>query len=362
MFTTKGCWDAYTGLPLRFGHPQYAPSKVFLGINVRISDDVRRMVFFLGTKDNTPGSSGIHCKGTAFLIAFEDYQYFVTVKHVALGLGDAPFLARFNKKNGESENLDVDVGDIRWFLHPDPNVDLAVVPFHYDLKSRDYDALFGAGLEQLTPEICFECGDLCYTIGLFQLLAGKKRNLPVVHSGSLALLPSEEKIPVRDWDNPHDSQARKYVEGYLVQQDSIQGLSGAPVFARSYVELTDLPVAGTKVPVLLPKKDVVLLGIWQGAWDGKADAVRATMMGYELRVPVGMGVVIPAYKLVELLQMPEVKQHRDGAKKAIENRAATLDSVPTSVISETVANPHHLEDFKRLVDVAARKRPQGDQT
>jgi hypothetical protein len=355
----RSLWD---GLPLLLVAPQYAPSKVFPGVNVRISDDLRRIVFFLGTKDDTPGSSGIHCKGTAFLAGFEGYGYFVTVKHVALGLGDAPFRARFNKTNGESRNIDIDVGEIRWFLHPDPDVDLAAVPFHFELKDQDIDAVFGAGLEQITSQIGYKCGDLCYTIGLFQLLAGKKRNLPVVHSGTIALLPSDEKIPVRDWEQPHDPAARKFVEGYLVQQESIQGLSGAPVFGRSYVEISDIPVPGGRVPVLWPQTNVNLMGIWQGAWDAKADAIRATTLGYELRVPVGMGVVIPAYKLVELLQMPEVKRERDNSKKSWGDTPAKLDSVPSSDVSDADANPRHLEDFKRLVDVAARKRPQGDQT
>lgn len=40
-------------------------------------------------------------------------------------------------------------------------------------------------------------GDMCYTIGLFHLLSGKKRNLPIVHTGNIALLPEDEKISVK---------------------------------------------------------------------------------------------------------------------------------------------------------------------
>ena len=44
-------------------------------------------------------------------------------------------------------------------------------------------------------------------------------------------------------------------------------------------------------------------------------------------------------------------------------RPAGLPIAPKSrVSSDDDANPSHLEDFTRLVDVAARKRPQGDQT
>jgi hypothetical protein len=241
-------------------------------------------------------------------------------------------------------------------LHPDPDVDLAIVPFQYNLNANGCDVKYLAGLESFQPT-GFDCGDLCYTIGLFQLLQGKKRNLPVVHSGNIALLPSDEKIPVRDWEQEGET---KHVEGYLVQSESIQGLSGAPVFARPHINLVDFPEE--KDSVLLPREQLGLLGIWQGAWDARADAVRAASLGQDLRVPVGMGIVIPAIKLKELLEDDEVKKDREEIKKKSETaKAASLDSVSISPPA-TDANPKHREDFNSLVDAAVRKPKQDGRT
>lgn len=102
---------------------------------MRFSEEARKSVVFLGVDDDTPGSSGIRCVGTAFFVAYEDCAYLVTVKHVALALADAPFKIRINRVDGTSDNIEADEGDLTWHHHPDPNVDLTVVPFFYDLKS-----------------------------------------------------------------------------------------------------------------------------------------------------------------------------------------------------------------------------------
>src|SRR5437764_14482248 len=81
-------------------------------------------------------------------------------------------------------------------------------------------------------------GDLTYTVGLFRLLSGNKRNLPIVHSGIVSMMPSDERIPVRDWRPPH---GRIFVEGYLVETGSLEGLSGSPVFMHPTITVSALP-------------------------------------------------------------------------------------------------------------------------
>ena len=343
-------------MPFRLGAEIFEPSRAFPEVAVRVSSDLGKTVFFFGLPDGEPNGQGIKCIGTGFFIGYEDCRYFATVKHIAIPLAEIPFLIRINKLNGESGNIRVD-GDIRWFGHPDPDVDLVIVPFDYDLRKEGFDVRYLAGLENL-PDAKFECGDFSYTVGLFQLLAGKRRNLPVVHSGNIALLPSDEKIPVKDWEK---EGAIRQIQGYLVQSESIQGLSGAPVFARSNIELIDAPIGGGKTaPVLWPRKDIGILGVWQGAWDAKADAARAASLGAELRVPVGMGIVVPIKRLWEILEMPELKKHRAEIKEKREvKKAASLDSVFIDG-SSTDDNPNHREDFTRLVGAASQKQQQDD--
>lgn len=79
----------------------------------------------------------------------------------------------------------------------------------------------------------------------------------------------------------------------------------------------------------------------------------------------GMTCVIPAWQIMEVLDMPQLKGPRDAifaadrAEREKKNSAPKPEGLPVSPSSDD-ANPNHLADFTRLVDVAARKRPQGD--
>ena len=80
----------------------------------------------------------------------------------------------------------------------------------------------------------------------------------------------------------------------------------------------------------------------------------------------GIGVVVPAQKVLETLYQPELKalrQKTQTQQRGKTGATADLDLSESASSKEADdANPNHLADFTRLVDVAARKRPQGDQT
>ena len=202
---------------------------------MQVSDDLRRCVVFLGFPDAGLEKGGIHCIGTAFLVLYENVGYLATVRHVASMFGSDPFLVRMNKPDGTSDNLYAD--QVRWHYHPDDNVDIAVIQFHVaDDQGYDRFYLHGEMLAPLTDENRVAdkhigTGDFAYTVGLFRLLAGRHRNLPVVHTGHIALMPGQENIPVQDWDDPNRKRTR-YVDGYLIEAQSLGGLSGSPVFVR----------------------------------------------------------------------------------------------------------------------------------
>jgi hypothetical protein len=63
--------------------------------------------------------------------------------------------------------------------------------------------------------------------------------------------------------------------------------------------------------LLIPLSDLMLLGIWQGSWDAPPDEVMAVEQGASVRVPVGMGIVTPIEKLVEILELPELAKERN---------------------------------------------------
>ena len=315
--------------------PIYRQSRRLPGHMVRVSEDLRRCVVFLGVQDGTPGGSGIKCLGTAFLLVYKQSKYLVTVKHVALGLGDLPFLIRLNRQDGTSTNVNVDADliDLKWYFHEtDDDVDLAVLPFQYALREAGYDCLmipdgYIADASKIVSE-SIGAGDLCYTVGLFRLMAGQKRNLPVIHVGNVALMPNDERVKVQDWNDP-SGRKRRSIEAYLVEAQSLQGLSGSPVFVRPAFDVDfERMFEGTDNRTMLLRTTLFLLGVWQGAWDAKPDEVLAVEQGHELRVPVGMGVVVPVTKLVELLEGEELKRLRaEWLEQVAAKQAAKPDAI-----------------------------------
>ncbi len=326
---------------------------------MRFPEDLRRTIVFLGHESDRPGHGGISCIGTGFFVYYENCMHIVTARHIAAAVANGPFLIRINTTDGGSRNYLTDE-EVRWQVHEtDDDVDLAASFFPMDFEGCDVKAVQSGMIADaaVLKSHAVGVGDQAYTVGLFRVLHGKQRNLPVVHTGNIALLPGDERIPVVDWD---DQSKRRLVEGYLVEGQGLQGLSGAPVFARPTFISPEFHVPGIGgLYARLSRVDLVLLGVWQGAWDAKTDAVLTADRGKEMRVPVGMGVVVPAAKLIEVLEMPKLKKEREVyLARGEQNVAASLDAVPPA----SDANPNHLTDFTRLVDVAARKRPQGDQT
>lgn len=79
-------------------------------INMRVPDEVRQCVVFVGLPELRPnGQQVLSFRGTAFFVAIpsetiqgQSYIYLVTAKHVAVALAAQPFLVRANTKDGRS--------------------------------------------------------------------------------------------------------------------------------------------------------------------------------------------------------------------------------------------------------------------
>jgi len=307
---------------------------------VRIPNELRKAVVFLGEEladDN--GQSAIDPRATGFFVAWQTDSgrpvegmtpecsgiYLVTARHVAVPLG-TNFAIRFNKKGGGS-GIEL-VEKAKWTFHPDETVDLAVlhcgypdwadcVPVPGNMLSSparyDNELISGAtGEDPIMSLGSLGAGDITYVVGLFHLLHGRETNLPVIHTGHIALLPEDEKIPVANRITGQPQQ----VEGYLVEAHGLEGLSGAPVFARTSSPVTATyshngpPLAGGFRPAhpVLGRLHghIVLLGLWQGSWDGEPAPALEQNQKLSRRVPVGMGVVVPASKVAETLNQPEL--------------------------------------------------------
>ncbi len=289
------------------------------GKPVRFRDDVRECVAFIGVGVG----AGFESLGTAFFIGWGGARYLVTARHVADGLEDLPFAVRVNK-NGPAGVVDVTYDpaehgkDWPWLVHDDPTVDAALMDFNINWRMPDVDA----DAKSIPQEMFLRTdqfddrnagvGDFCYVVGLFRLMRGKTRNLPFVHSGNIGLLPSDERIPVRNWRKEPGAPKTIHVEGYLVEMTSLGGLSGSPVFVRPTFDFVDLPLnTGEKVTARLPQADVYVMGVWQSAWDGDPDdTLRAEVGNY--KVPVRIGAVVPVQRIIEILEGPVATERRNA--------------------------------------------------
>jgi hypothetical protein len=152
------------------------------GFSMRFNQNVRKCVVFLGYPDHEAGPTAIRCEGTGFLILYKGGFHLVTARHVAEALGDIGWATRINKLDGTCALIEAT--NVPWVFHPDDTVDVAVCGFSlsrkggFDFMYADGEILFLRKEEETVDWV--EVGDMCYTVGLWRLLEGKERNLPVV--------------------------------------------------------------------------------------------------------------------------------------------------------------------------------------
>lgn len=316
---------------------------------MRIKDDLRRCVVFLGFE--IKAERGIECVGTGFQIAYDGFPYLVTAGHIAESLNGVPFVIRVNERaSGRGVNSPIDSAE--WRFHSDyPNVDLAILAGEpgpgSDSVNLGEDFVLSPeefAKQEIGP------GDRVAIVGLFRLLHGKERNLPVVHTGWVAMMPEDEPIPVRG-----QSGNTTHVRGYLVEAQTLEGLSGAPVFVDQTWRVKVAQGQVAKVDTNLS-----LLGVWQASWRAPPDEIKGALTGtMGLSVPVGMGIVVPAQHIIEILEEPDMARARKEVRdKNEQEHAASLDSAsPTKG-----DNPSHTEDFNRLLTSVATRKPRDDQT
>jgi hypothetical protein len=346
------------------GRPFRIPVPGLKGVTVLIGSSVHDTVVFIGFPDST-AAGGIKCVGTGFFLNYKGTGFLVTARHVAQNLGESiftkgcdPFVVRLNRTNDEAALLHID--GLRWYALPDETVDAAVLPLHiwadagFDVQYVCDEHLY----HEEVPQV--DVGDPCYTVGLFRFIYGSRRNFPLVHGGTISLLPPVgELIPV--WNSRKKITER--VEGYLIESGAIDGASGAPVFARATWKLMDIPLhnpkrKGEERHALVGDSTVSLLGLFHGAWFMPPDAVFGE--GVAARpsdvVPVGVGIVVPAHKIVETIEMALSKMPKKETPPV--NVARTTSAARSD--DSTELHPKGRERFNSLLGAAAQKREQED--
>lgn len=276
---------------------------------MRLYADATKCVVFFGVKKSQPDTEDeIIFGGTGTLVA-DTYDgpvmgFLVTAKHVAVELErHDEFYVRINTIDGRSRTLESQPG-YRWiYFDDDPTVDLAVLPFHC------IDTVFDVTYFDLSETIKthkvmpIRCGDIISIVGLFRLHHGSLRNVPIVHTGNLAVLADPNELV-----NIVDRGTGKsiLIEAHLVEAHTLQGLSGGPVFIHDVIGLNVQSPFRGQMP--MAHGSVTLLGIYIGSWKDHGEANRS----------IGMGLVVPFSKLLYLIrEHPRTLEIRERKKKGL---------------------------------------------
>jgi len=290
---------------------------------MNVPDVALKNVVFIGQIESVGESEQITWMGTGFLVlvpapgaADFAYYYLVTVKHLAAKLESRRWCVRVNTNDGKSIRIDGDA-DVRWWYHPteEASVDCAVTPFGVS-EEQNIDAklvpLSMFATDDVIEENGIGEGDEVFVIGLFTRLAGDERNIPIVRTGNIAMMP-KEPLPAKidDYIGP--------IDAYLIETRSMGGISGSPVFVRETIYTKDVVVKneGTgkeKKTVTLMPGQFYLLGISHGHWnihpsEHNRNDWRAASKASE-SIALGISIVVPAKKILEILNRSELVQHR----------------------------------------------------
>jgi hypothetical protein len=214
----------------------------------------------------------------------------VTAKHVLYQPGTTQFVdtiyLRLNKKGGGSELAGIPVkvqgANRTVFIHPDPSVDIAIMPGMPDQKRFDFKFItdeFFLPKEASASLKLYEGFEVFYP-SLFFLYAGSGGNYPFFRYGRFALI-TDEKI----------TRQGKPTALYLIETGTYGEDSGAPVFFFWESGRTTA---------------LKLAGVIQGSC-GDASPMAGKNKTFS---NMGIAGVIPAYKLYEVLFSEELKRKR----------------------------------------------------
>lgn len=358
----------------------------------KIPKQVIDSVFYLFASEDE-AARGENAGGTGFVVEYRDeisHYYGVSNRHVVRDDGFS--VIRFNTaESTEPFNF----GPEEWETIADGE-DIAVVPldFSFDKLSLtsvsvasfadEYDVRFGR----------IGIGDDVFMLGLFLDHSGVDRNRPLARFGNISMLP-DPSAPIK--------RKNDLSQSYIVDMHSRSGFSGSPVFAyRTFGQDLDSYLAE---PVsfdpnsMMQQLERELIGQQKDRHFGRSRNLsrvtidlRARMFfkflgihwaqfpeTWEIKDPStinnearkrqlvvadgkyiegfsGMTCVAPSWKILEVLNVPKLKERRAKAK-ASSGRAnePRLESAPRE--NADAKNPEHKQDFESLLNAAIKGKP-----
>ena len=351
----------------------------------KLRSDLANAAFFLYREDPQTGKrTGPH--GTGFIYGVKSerfpnqlkHYYGVSNWHLTNDLG-----ASIIRINTESGHRFIDLGPEDWQFIPSGD-DLSICSLIDEEKKGDQVAHVTSGVivdHEFIEKLEVGFGEDVFMIGLYADQHGGDKNTPAVRFGNLSLL-ADEKAPI---EQPNGMMR----PSHLVDMRSRTGFSGSPVSLYRIPD-NDLSTLGSppKPPRNTPlpsgyhqrSRLIALLGVHCGQyWDKvevrKSPPTRRNRVGDpiaegdNLYIPGAMNIVVPAWRITELLNLEVFQLARkerderlaDAVLKRAKPEFVDVKDVPeTNDAGSNNTNPKHREDFTRLVGAAARKPAQED--
>jgi len=243
-------------------------------------------------------------------------------------------VVRINRKDGSLEYVSTTID--QWRLHPDGD-DVAIFPLDIDWQELNFFSI--PSQKMVTNEIIVKhdigIGDDTFMIGRFINHEGKQQNTPSIRFGNIAMMPKERIVS-------EDGLAQ---ESFLVEIRSLPGYSGSAVFIYSVTPMMDFSNRDLKEEeeelrdkerkrtgadefIIDPgsaarftPKGPFLLGIdWchlHTVENVREKNGAIVSEGLIVRTNSGMAGVVPAWKIADLLNDPEMVEMRKQTDRNI---------------------------------------------
>jgi len=113
-----------------------------------------------------------------------------------------------------------------------------------------------------------------------------------------------------------------HLDIYLMEVRSMGGLSGSPVFVRQPVSYGPAEVADHADWIYGVGGRYFLLGMARSRWDKKESEMNSFSPQHDPKrgVNMGIGIITPAYKILEALNHPEFVKGRKAFEAAVRKR------------------------------------------
>ncbi len=267
-----------------------------------LPDDFRKCVIFVGYQIADESYVKL---GTAFLVSVpseregQNFIYIVTAKHIIAKIRQMGLDKVWLRVNTHENFKWVDSDISHWDSHPDDyNLDVSVAMALFPPDKFDYKTIsINIGVtSEVIAEQMIGVGEDVFLTGLFSKHTGTKKNVPILRTGAISLLADpKEMVEVKIMG------INCLIEAHLIEARSIGGLSGSPVF----VHLGNFRPRGTKPT----NTNIFWLGLMHGHWDidPRPDEYEEdnTSLEHRERVNMGIAIVIPASKIIEVINLPK---------------------------------------------------------